>query len=97
MKTDKKLPFDPALLFITLADGKPVTMLRAAALPEAFEYLKQLEKRRLVTMLPLDEARFNVALTERGLALFLRSAKKLRVTVEKVRDVPKKPTRRPSA
>ena len=98
-KPHDKPPFDPSLLFVALADGKPITILRAAAMPEALAYLALLEKRGLVTMLKLDEAnaRFNVALTQRGLLLFDRVLKKMGTTVEKVRDVPKKPTRRPSA
>lgn len=103
MRSDRELlrtlSFDPAAFFIRLADGKPITLLRATTSLEALSYLTLLQRRGLLSMLPLDEAnaRFNVALTQRGLLLFDRVLKKMGTTVEKVRDVPKKPTRRPSA
>lgn len=97
------LPFDPAMLFVALADGQPITCLRAAIHVEALAYLARLEKLGLVSTLKLDEARFNVGLTQKGLAFFDRVVTKMYVTAEKVRPVekpqqkPKAKPRRPSA
>jgi hypothetical protein len=71
--------FDESVFFVMLADGKPVTMLRAPTSLEGLAYIIHLEKRGILALKWLDEAhaRFNVALTDRGLAVWKRVAARL--------------------
>jgi hypothetical protein len=66
--------FDESVFFVMLADGKPVTMLRAATSLEGLAYLVRLELRGIIVTKALDpeNCRFNVCLTPKGLAIWER-------------------------
>jgi hypothetical protein len=76
--------FDESVFFVMLADGKPVTMLRAATSLEGLAYVIHLEKRGILSMKFLDpeNCRFNVALTAKGLAIWERVKSRAHRTID---------------
>jgi hypothetical protein len=87
VSADSTFRFDPALLFIALADGSAVTCVRAAVAEEALAYIERLRRKNLLEVKLLDAARFSIRLTDKGLLVVDRTIAQMRVTVEKVRDV----------
>jgi hypothetical protein len=76
--------FDESVFFVMLADGKPVTMLRAATSLEGLAYLVHLELRGIIVTKALDpeNCRFNVCLTSKGLAIWGRVASRVRSEID---------------